>query len=140
MIWEQNDNYLMGTTKDFILTNKLAMFDLDGTLIHTKSGKKFPMDQDDYKLGYGPYKSHYHESDILKELQDVFDKLTELGYTTIIISNQKGLLRSKQNIDEWKDKIEDIQFELDIPLLVCEAMKDDKYRKQLDEELKKHDW
>ena len=31
-------------------SNKYAIFDLDGTIITTKSGRKFPRDRDDWKF------------------------------------------------------------------------------------------
>jgi len=36
-------------SKDFVLSNKLACFDLDSTLIKTKSGKTFAIDENDWE-------------------------------------------------------------------------------------------
>ena len=55
--------------------HKIASYDLDGTLIKTKSGKIFPIDLNDWKL-IGTATEH------LKA------KATD-GYTVVVITNQK---------------------------------------------------
>jgi len=56
MIWE-NSSYLSGTYLDFAYKEKGALFDLDQTLIATKSRRKFPIDENDWK----PFSSNVSE-------------------------------------------------------------------------------
>lgn len=95
--------------------NKFAGFDLDGTIIKTRSGRVFPKDGNDWEFKFNNIKS----------------KLTEISkdYQIIIISNQKGLSGKKGKPSEWKKKLDDITEELDIPLLVYASIEDDWFRK-----------
>lgn len=114
MEWKNKD-YLFGTTKKFVYESKLACFDLDGTLINTKSGKRFPIDGDDWD---------FYSKNTKKKLRELFDS----DYSIIIISNQAGL-KTTNKINEWKGKIESIQKLLKIELIVFASLKTDIYRK-----------
>jgi bifunctional polynucleotide phosphatase/kinase len=97
---------------------KFISFDLDNTLIKTKSGKKFPLDGDDWMWWD----------------KTVPDKLRELSKTNqiIIMSNQKGLTsktNGKKNEDDWIHKLEKIRDELDIDLIIYASLDNDKFRK-----------
>lgn len=112
MEWITTKDYYIGTTQNFKFTNKCACFDLDGTLITTKSNRKFPKDKTDWKFLFN----------------NVKEKLTELinkKYCIIIISNQ-----SKIKTD-WIDKINDIHHELNIDIKVFCSISHNKYRKPL---------
>ena len=62
-------------------TCKIAGFDLDGTLIVRRSGRKYALDHKDWKL--------FHSTLVQKKL----DELVRQGYTLAIISNQNGVAR-----------------------------------------------
>ena len=47
--WTIHDDYLYGSTINFKFTTKIALFDLDSTLVIPKSGKKFPENENDWK-------------------------------------------------------------------------------------------
>lgn len=83
-------------------------FDLDWTLIKTKSGKTFPINDEDWEWMY--------ESIPLK-LQELYNN----DNTIIIFTNQK-----KNNI---KDKCLKIQKELKVPINIFISNQEDKYRK-----------
>jgi bifunctional polynucleotide phosphatase/kinase len=97
---------------------KMAGFDLDYTLIKTKSGNIFPKDKNDWLL-----------------LNDqIKPKLLELAknpeYIIVIFSNQKGLgKKSKLTIDDFIEKINNIKKLLNINFIFLAALEDDKYRK-----------
>ncbi|KAL5635604.1 hypothetical protein ACGC1H_004417 [Rhizoctonia solani] len=100
-------------------TSKVAMFDLDDTLVARKSGKKFSDDPDDWKLW----------------ATNVGDKLREAvsnGFSIIVISNQAGL-PVKDREAKWKQKIPKIaQSALsDIPFRIFAAKQKDGFRKPM---------
>jgi len=66
---------LHGVCGDPSPSAKIAAFDIDGTLIKVKSGKKFPTNADDWKL-WG--------SNVPKKLQEAHEK----GYAIVLLSNQ----------------------------------------------------
>lgn len=65
-----------------LIPMKIAAFDLDGTLIVTKSGKRFPENERDWKL--------FH-SNVKEKLQ----KYAHEGFLLVIISNQHGIAKGK---------------------------------------------
>jgi bifunctional polynucleotide phosphatase/kinase len=114
--------YLSTQTNDFIYKSKIASFDIDGTIITTKSNNKFPINKNDWKFLYD---------------QTTLDKLKELhdnDYCIIFISNQGGLKTDTQ-INDWIEKIEAViksikEYSI-IPILIFAATKDYLYRKPI---------
>lgn len=119
MEWQITQDYLQGTTKNFIMTNKMAIFDLDNTLICTKSGKKFPINNKDWKFLYNNVK------EILEKLVQLVP-LYETKYCIIIISNQL-----KINNETFMEKINEIQKQLNLELKFLCSIKKNKYRKPM---------
>lgn len=103
---------------------RLCLFDLDNTLIETKSGKVFPEDRNDYKLLYE------NVLDIIKEnYQNENDFFC-------IISNQRNLLKEKKRKqkDDFFYKLEEIENECKKKNIQCNyfiSFEDDYYRKPL---------
>jgi bifunctional polynucleotide phosphatase/kinase len=93
--------------------SKNACFDLDGTLIKTKSGNKFPKDENDWV---------FFNSTITTKLQNLYKD----DYNIVIITNQSG---SSFNIASFKVKIAAIQKALNIPIQVFISTEHDVYRK-----------
>jgi bifunctional polynucleotide phosphatase/kinase len=119
IIWKKTDEYYEGTTKNFKYEKKIASFDLDDTLIKTKSKKKFATGKSDWEWAFG---------DIVP------DKLKELfndGYSIIIISNQAGIGDGKKVGDDWIEKVNDIIKELGVEIKVFCSVSKNKYRKPL---------
>jgi len=114
--------YLSTKTDNFIYKSKIASFDIDGTIITTKSNKKFPINKNDWKFLYD---------------QTTLDKLKELhdnDYCIIFISNQGGLKTDTQ-INDWIEKMETViksikEYSI-IPILIFAATKDYLYRKPI---------
>nr|XP_022916240.1 uncharacterized protein F21D5.5 [Onthophagus taurus] len=124
-LWETIDQSLLiytspqfldssfGTLKDL----KVAGFDMDGTLITTKSGQRFPVDYKDWKL-WSP------------EVKLKLNRLSDKGYMIVIFSNQLRL--GKENakyVPFFKKKIENISKEFNVPLKAFIATQRDIYRK-----------
>uniref|UniRef100_A0A1B6MMI3 PNK FHA domain-containing protein n=1 Tax=Graphocephala atropunctata TaxID=36148 RepID=A0A1B6MMI3_9HEMI len=97
-------------------SSKIAAYDLDGTLILTKSGRVFPKDNDDWKLAFGSVKPK-------------LSKFAGDGYKIVILTNQAGISRGKTNINEFKTKIENIVRDLNVPVQVFIATTTSIYRK-----------
>jgi bifunctional polynucleotide phosphatase/kinase len=90
--------------------NKLAMFDLDGTIIKTKSGEKFSVGSGDWEFLY---------PEIKPKLKELYNK----GHSIIIISNQA---KFSPIIEE---KIKSVLIALEVPVQAFVATGKDKYRK-----------
>jgi len=97
-------------------SDKIAAFDLDSTLIQTKSGAVFGKDRDDWKWLY---------PEVPKKLKTLHSD----GYRIVIFTNQNGVGKGTTNIDEFKGKIMGIMKSIQIPMLVLTATDKDKYRK-----------
>jgi len=96
---------------------KMAGFDLDYTIIKTKSGNIFPKNKDDWLLLNDQIKPK------LLELSN------DLEYIIVIFSNQKGLNKLKLSVHDFEDKIDNIRKLLDINFIFLAALEDDIYRK-----------
>ncbi|XP_026192639.1 bifunctional polynucleotide phosphatase/kinase-like [Cyclospora cayetanensis] len=95
----------------------VAIFDLDGTLILTRSGKKFPIDSNDWKL--------LCEDRVPAQLH----RLHNEGYTIFILSNQLGVGLGHVTLTDMTAKLDAIQRALRVPLTSCICCCDDLYRK-----------
>lgn len=82
-------------------TNLFYAFDLDNTLIKTKSGKKFPINIDDWE--------YIIEKD---KLFNIFEKIEKAGYNLLIITNQGGI-KSKEDLNNFIKKLKNIFGNID---------------------------
>ncbi|GAA96141.1 hypothetical protein E5Q_02802 [Mixia osmundae IAM 14324] len=94
---------------------KLAMFDLDGTLIRPRGRSQFSGDETNWQW--------WHAA-VPKKLKQVHAQ----GYTIIIFTNQ--LIKSNQ-LAVWKRKIPLVAQDLGIPFLIFAATQKDQHRKPL---------
>ena len=109
------ETVIIYTSDEKIHSNRIISFDLDDTLISTKSKNIFAKNSDDWQWNIG-----------CKE------KITELynnGYSIIIFSNQKNILKNAKKLSILKDKIEKIVNTLDFPIQIYISTTDDLYRK-----------
>lgn len=92
----------------------LACFDLDGTIIKTKSGKIFPENENDWEF-----------------CKNVIEKLKMISKThqVVIFTNQYGLSLGIVKLGNFAFKLEKISKQLDISLLWMISTKKDNYRK-----------
>lgn len=95
---------------------KIAAFDMDGTLITTKSGKVFPVNSHDWRI-------------LLPQVETTLHSLVADGFKLVIITNQRGLAKSHSHEAEFKSKVEHILQKLDISAQVYVCCGQGFYRK-----------
>ncbi len=97
----------------------ISGFDLDYTIIKTKSGNIFPKDKNDWELWDQSVKKK------LFELSKIPNNLI------IIFSNQKGIGYNNKflSIKDFQDKIHNIRKEIGVNFIFIASLKDDIYRK-----------
>lgn len=118
MLWTINDNITAVTSNlEFKYTGKLACFDLDGTLIKTKSNKKFAVDENDWE---------FLSINVLNKLNQLHNN----GFCIIIITNQAGLT-NKDKINIWKNKLGNIISKICLPIQLFASISYGIYRKPL---------
>ena len=115
--WKQAGSILIGSTSGQVKgSNKVAGFDIDGTIITTKSGRKFPVDTNDWKVQF---------SVIPGRLQ----KLVREDYKIVFFTNQLGIKKNKVPVGQFQSKIESLVDILGIPVIIMAALESDINRK-----------
>ena len=97
-------------------SSKILGFDMDSTLIITKSGKTFPVNDDDWKILY-------------PNIPEVLQKFQSDGYRIVIFTNQKGIQEGKQDKNGMKKKLKNLFSALGINALAMVSCGDDEFRK-----------
>lgn len=95
--------------------NKIAAFDLDGTLIETKSKRRFPKDKNDWKI--------INDTIPLK-----LQQLHEDGYSILVFTNQKNL-EKRMRKEDFKEKCMNIQQILEVPIIFYISLEEGYMRK-----------
>lgn len=122
-------HYLYGSyeKENIKQTNKIAGFDLDNTIITTKSGRIHSKDVDDWQFINASEKQQVtSHTTVCSTLKMYYDN----DYKIVIISNQKGLVNEKL-INRFKEKLDKIAAALMIPFEIYVSIKDDIYRKPM---------
>jgi len=104
-----------------LYSEKIAGFDIDGTVIQTKSGKNFATDDlTDWKLWSN-------------NVKEEFGKLVSDEYRIVFFTNQEGISKGKVNKCKWMKQIENVVKKLDltdkVTVLVSLTKKGNDYRK-----------
>lgn len=116
--WETIDDteLLVYTPESCIAKSKIASFDMDGTVIKTKSGARFPKDKDDWEMN-------------LPVVPKILKELHEKEYKIVFFTNQSGVGKDRDKIRDFKYKTEKIVGYLAIPVQVFIALGKGIYRK-----------
>lgn len=106
---DNNSSYVYGSSNDYVRENKtvkMAGFDMDGTLIDTLSGNKFPRNSEDWKWKY-------------ENVKKILNRYYKKQYNIIIVTNQAGIKDNNTKLNIWKKKIEYMEADilLSYPLL-----------------------
>lgn len=112
------DSFIFVEYAGFKLKDKIACFDIDQTIIITKSKKKFPLDKNDWILLFK------------NKTKDVLNTISKNGFSIIFISNQAGLKTSLQ-ITDWIEKITNVVNHIQIPIRVYASIAKNEFRKPL---------
>ncbi|XP_020298299.1 uncharacterized protein F21D5.5-like isoform X2 [Pseudomyrmex gracilis] len=116
--WESIDGgkLLIYTPSSVQNQGLVAAYALDNTLIKIKSDLEFPKDHDDWELLY-PHIPH--------ELKQIY----ACGYKIVIFTNHTTLSSDKVNINNFKQKVENIVKKIGVPIQVFIATGYSVYRK-----------
>lgn len=98
--------------------SKIGAYDMDGTLIKTKSGKVFPVNRDDWKIAYGT---------VLNTLKAKSNE----GYKIVVLTNQAGVSSGKTKLPDLKKKMEDISKLISLPMQFFIATGEGFFRKPM---------
>ncbi|ESO10945.1 hypothetical protein HELRODRAFT_109229 [Helobdella robusta] len=116
--WEEVDDghLLVYHSEGLVSRAKIAGFDLDDTVITTKSGKVYPENMLDWKFLF---------HDVPKKLET----LHQDGYKIALFSNQLGIKRGKIEAKDFKEKLEKVVKQLGVPVQAYIATGTGFYRK-----------
>uniref|UniRef100_A0A182WZZ8 PNK FHA domain-containing protein n=1 Tax=Anopheles quadriannulatus TaxID=34691 RepID=A0A182WZZ8_ANOQN len=116
--WEASDDKLLHifTSAGVMASEKVAAYDMDGTLIKTKSGNVFPKSIDDWQIAFA-------------EVPAKLKSLHRNGYKLVIFTNQAGIGKGKVRIEDFRQKIESLVRKLGVPMQVFISTGSGKYRK-----------
>lgn len=111
----ETTNYLVGTTNGWNNSGLIAGFDMDDTLIRTKSGKSFFVDENDYIL---------YDDTVINKLKKYSEE-----YSLIIVTNQLGVSKGKITLEVLKKKLVNTVKTIGLEVMVLCSFKDDNFRK-----------
>ncbi|KAK3851702.1 hypothetical protein Pcinc_041666 [Petrolisthes cinctipes] len=115
--WEEYDNGdLLVLNKDMEGRAKIACYDVDGTLITTKSGKVFAVGYDDWKI-------------LFSEVPGKLKQLHKDGFKIVIFTNQAGIAAGKHTVEGIQKKLSAIFDKLGVPVQAFVSTGKGSYRK-----------
>lgn len=106
----------MFTARGVRPADHIAAYDLDGTIIRTKSGNVFPKSADDWQIAFDAVPA-------------MLQRHWRNGHKIVFFTNQAGLTTGRTNEADWKRKVEAIVRRLSVPVQVFAATGSTIYRK-----------
>ena len=100
------------------INEKLAIFDLDGTLIQTLSGQKFSSSATDWKFAF-------------PNVPEILKNYVSDGYSLVIISNQAGISGGQTSLETLIEKLKSIYLVLQLPMQIFFSTEKDSFRKPM---------
>ena len=95
-------------------SERIAAFDIDGTIITTKSGRVFPLDEHDWQILY-------------PEIPGKLKKLVADGFKLVFVTNQAGIAKGKLTIGQFSEKVQSIMKKLGVDAMVFVSVSDTGY-------------
>lgn len=115
--WVSYEGIMYKLRSDVLSSNaEMIAFDMDGTLIKTKSGKTFAVDENDWTL-WDP------------SVRTILQRLHAENKYLAIISNQSGIKASKIPRASLQSKVDKIIEAIGVPMDFICAIEDDRFRK-----------
>lgn len=116
--WESLDagRLLIFTAKGVKASDRIAGYDIDGTIIKTRSGNVFPKNPEDWQIAFAEVPGKLRE-----HLRN--------GYKLVFFTNQAGMSSGRTDKRAWQTKLERIVQQLNVPVQVFVATSSSIYRK-----------
>jgi len=96
---------------------RVAAFDIDGTIICTKSGRVFPIDENDWQL-------------LSAAVPVKLKQLLVDGYRLVLVTNQAGIATGKTTVEKFQTKMNNLLARLGVKAdIYCSASDTGYYRK-----------
>lgn len=112
-VWKTHKSLIYGfSTKNPKQSNKIALFDMDGTIITNKKGR-----------------SHSEWEFFHPSVPQKLRELQEQGYRIALASNQQGISLNLVSETVLREKVQQFAAQLGVELTVMLATKADKFRK-----------
>lgn len=112
-VWKTHKSLIYGLSSQHAKhSNKVAMFDMDGTIITNKNGRR-----------HGDWE-FFHPSVPIK-----LRELKEQGFRIVLASNQQGVSLNLVSADVLQHKIQQFAAEIGVEITAMLATKDDRFRK-----------
>ncbi|XP_028392053.1 bifunctional polynucleotide phosphatase/kinase-like isoform X2 [Dendronephthya gigantea] len=118
--WDEtaSGTLLIHRSAGLVPKEKVASFDLDGTIITTQSGRVFPTGPEDWRIKY-------------PQIPSKIQLLHKDGFKIVIFTNQGPISKGRLKKEDFRRKIEKILLKLQVPVQVFAATSKDIYRKPM---------
>ncbi|CAG0901649.1 unnamed protein product [Darwinula stevensoni] len=113
---EEGGALMVYTPPNIQHSEKIAAYDIDGTIIATKSGRVFATDRNDWRILYA-------------EIPGKLKELASRGYKLAFLTNQLGVAKGKVGREELRGKVEAVVGRLGVPVQALVSTGKGRFRK-----------